>query len=276
MLNKHTKLKVLLTEDDILYTDLSNQAANFQRGTISSLTEDSIIYIGYYKPISNLYIDLKTKSDDGYSLSVEKFVDGSWESVEQLTDETEGLVRSGFVTWKTPDQDSDQESSIIDNSENYWIKITHTNLTGIEINVINLIFADDDDLIREFPGILDSSFLIGERTDHLLTHQAVRNDILNLFAIKGIKKSAIDSEYRSMIQPWDLLDLSQLNTAATYLALSKIFNNVSDSPDDIWRQKADYYYKQYQERINIALLTIDRTDTGLNRLPETDNKRWTK
>jgi hypothetical protein len=98
-------------------------------------------------------------------------------------------------------------------------------------------------------------------TSHILTHAACRNEILQKFRAKDFYKLDSDGNKQN-INAWDLLDIAEVKQGAVYLAMSKIYYNMSDSENDIWAIKAGEYFNKYESMINIAATTIDFNDNG--------------
>ena len=130
------------------------------------------------------------------------------------------------------------------------------------LRALSGLFSDDNELVKEFPKILDSQFLLGQ-TNHLLIHETVRNDIVQHFRKKGIRRITSEGFWKKFSH-WDIMDVDEVKTAATYLALSKIFSNVSNSAkaEDAWTAKSREYKKKYDSAIDIAYMTWDKYSNG--------------
>jgi len=110
------------------------------------------------------------------------------------------------------------------------------------------------------PYINDSNLLMGQTT-HLKMHCAARNQIIQKLFTEGMIK--YDSSYsRTRITGWDILDKNEIKDAAAYLAISLIYFNLSDQPEDNWAVKAAKYDSMYRELIKTIYLTIDKNDDG--------------
>jgi hypothetical protein len=64
------------------------------------------------------------------------------------------------------------------------------------------------------------------------------------------------------INPWDLLDMGEIRQASTFLTLSKIFHNLSDSVEDYYAEKGKYYFNQFQDMFKLLAITVDNNDDG--------------
>jgi hypothetical protein len=110
---------------------------------------------------------------------------------------------------------------------------------------------------------MGTTFLIGGTTDHYLIHETCRNDIVNYFRKKGLRRLGVDG-YRKKFSAFDIMDIDEVKTAATYLALSKIFQNVGNSAnnEDNWIAKSKYYRNASNDAINTAYITWDTASDG--------------
>jgi hypothetical protein len=60
-----------------------------------------------------------------------------------------------------------------------------------------------------------------------------------------------------------MLDIQEVRLASTYLALSKIFENVANADkEDNWRVKANLYSNKFKSAIDLAFITFDRLQNG--------------
>ena len=260
MLNSKDKLTVRhFASIGSTYTDYSYQAFDFQRDTFTlTLATNDYLLVGYYKPINTLYVSMATP--DAYTSTLtNSYYDGSSFATSLAHDDTKGLTRSGFIMWER--NQTDEAITIIDSTELYWYKLALSSAsTAIVFNGIGLLFSDDQDLLLEHPGILNDTFLIGSATDHLTYHISARNEIIQSLKIKGYKNSDGDS-----INLWDLLEVTEVKQASKYLALSNIFFNVSDSPDDVYSIKSKEYKRLYQDCMSLAYLSFDQSNDGLTQ-----------
>jgi hypothetical protein len=184
----------------------------------------------------------------------------TWDAVQSI-DDTKGLTRAGFIQWMLPSEDIDEGT--VNSVKKYWAKITvGTATSAIVLRAISGLFSDDNELLKEFPKILDAQFLLGQ-PNHLLIHETCRNDIVQHFRRRGMRRLKNDC-YWKKFSHWDVMDIDEVKTAATYLALSKIFHNVANSAkqEDNWSSKSSYYKKEYDKAIDNAYLTWDKYSNG--------------
>jgi hypothetical protein len=226
------------------------------------------IYLGYHKPIQSFYVDMTTPNSLSNVFTLEYYNGTTWVALVAI-DSTKKLTRSEFIQFEQP---SAWDNNLVNSIDKYWLRISSSALTGSMVfNFIGLVFATDEDLKLEYPRILNAKFLGGE-TNFLKTHIATRDDIIQDLTNKGVLKLASSGLYENIV-PWDLLSRKEVNKAAIYLALSKIYNNISDSADDIWHQKALYYRSEYNRYFSQINLTIDILDSGV--VSSTNNKTTT-
>lgn len=273
MINPKNKLTVVHF-DGASYTDFSRKAASFGRDSFTiTLETDDYLYIGYEKAVNALYTNLITVNTNTSVYTLEYWNGTSWTEVDSFDDDSEGHTRSAFFQWDRNLEDEEEVIPDVSMPEKIYYRLsTDADTTAMEIQGMNLIFADDDDLKKEFFCILDGEILQGA-TSHILIHEAARDEITQQFRNRGFnKRRAGNLGGREDIIPWDLLEIQEVRNAARYLALHKIFFNMSDSPDDVWNQKSLYYRQQYEGQITVANLTLDDNNDGI----VTDNERSKK
>ena len=235
-----------------------------------TLADDEYIYIGFYKPVKNIYFDLPTPNTNAGSLVIEYSNAAAGWTALTAYDETEGFTRSGLIQWEEIDEDLLGEIEI-DSTTKYWIRIqpSVTN-TATVYNFVGLILSNDDDLLIENPYILETNLLMGE-SNHLKAHVAARKEIIQTFSNQGEKKDSIDANntansYR--INFWDMLDIQEFRQGSIFLALSKIYFNLSDKDEDTWLKKSEKYRGRYYNQINLYFKTLDKNDSGITGSPE--------
>jgi len=269
MIDSNNKLKVL-HDDNSSFSDLSLDSADYIRDNFSlelNSTED-YLYIGYARNFGVCYVELTTPNTTSNSFTVEYFDGTSWTSLD-VTDETKGFTRSGFIQWDK----SLLNSTDVDGNTAFFIRLrpsaTHTTTS---VRGINIVFSDDNAMKREFFEIDNSSLLpIGE-VSHISTHAASRDMIVQQLRNMGYIKED-DNSNLSNLTPWDLHDIHEVREAAKFLALSKIFFNLSDSVDDNWWQKYREYQDKFEESFRLARISLDLDNDGVEDTTETSRKR---
>lgn len=234
-----------------------------------TLDTDDFIYIGYFKPIQQVFLDIPTPNTNSSTTLLEFWNGTAWTTVDDI-DGTLNLTRSGLIQWEPL---TDWTANEVDGDEQFWLRIsTDTLHTAATFNFIGLILADDNDLIIQVPYILDSALLAGE-SSHFKSHIAAREMIMQRLLNRGYVKID-ENDDRQSINAWDLLDITEVRLGATQLALYYIYFNASDDPEDNWIAKANKFKDMYEQHINVARLSIDLDDDGI--LDDFENKARTK
>lgn len=267
MTNKAIKLTVQ-TEISSVFEDQSAIAWDYARDSFTSLlTNTDNIYIGYEKPINAAYVEMSTASTSAGSFTMEYWNGTAWTVLGSSHDDTRAFRRSGFLKWDKP---SDWAAVAVNSIEKYYIRLRPSIdfSAGTAVLGINLVLSDDNDLKREFPSILNNDILPPGGTTHILAHVSARDDIVQKIRNIGYQKKSGDSEFFRPIQVWDLLDVEEVRRASTYLALAKVFFQLSDSTDDIWWKKHLTYTEKFNKMNLLAALSIDSDDDGVEDLSE--------
>ena len=242
-----------------VFSDAKLKLGQAARDTVTITVDvgDSI-YVGYYKKINTVYMDIPTPSTTDTVLSVSYWNGTEW-SAATVFDETLGLTRSGFIQIDKGAYDS-WEQNEIDSTTMYWLKMDVADTTSeMVFNFVGLMFSDDASLEWENPYINDTEMLLGN-PNHLGFHMAARDEIIRNLCSKSYYK--VKDGQKARIVAWDLLDIQQVRQASIFSTLSKIYFNLSDSSDDHWMQKSEKYKQMYEEAIKLAYLTLDTNDDG--------------
>lgn len=264
MINIKDMLTVLHDASGI--EDYSPVAADFTRDEFSfTVLGGEHIYLGLDKPFGASYVCLTTPSTNPRTMSAQFWNGSSWVAVSYLRDETQGLTRSGFLFWDK----SKMQKSAVGGKEKFYVRISLNNdSTEITFRGINLVLADDVSLRSNFPPIIGSDMYPVGESSHILTHVSARDEIL-MELRKRYQKHRPDSEIVwEMINVWDLIDIFELREAACYLALAKIFFNLSDNPEDHWYKKYTHWSNKYQAAFEVAYLSIDKDGDGKDDIEE--------
>ena len=252
---------------DPTYTDYDKILGDEATGSATiTLADSEYLYIGFYKPISEIYFEFTTPNINANTLAAEYYSedDSDWSSLT-ITDETNGFTENGFIHFNRPVDSNDSNDwgeNTVDSKELYWIRlqpsVTHSETV---YKFCGLIFSDDKSLATINPFINDSEMLCGQTT-HLKVHVAARNRIIQKLLTEGKIKYNSDG-LRTRITGWDILDKNEVKEAAAYLALSFIYFNLSDNPVDSWMEKSKYYDRIYLNLIKSSVLSLDVDDDGL-------------
>ena len=273
MLRIKNKLTVL-DDDNGSFSDYSTEAIDYDRDTFSATlnSASSYLYVGFSKPVNILYIELSTTNTNAGTLSAEYYNGTDFISISGFYDESANFNRSGFFQW---DRNQDDEAvTTVDGKELFWYRFRPSVTTSaVTFKGLNLVFSDDNDLKREFFEISD--YLPSGETSHILTHVAARDHIIQVLRNSGSYKQN-SAGTRSDITIFDLHEISQVKLASTYLVMQKIFSSVIDDPDDVFKQKADEYMKNYSMAIKTPFIDIDTDDDGIKDKSEAMRARTTR
>lgn len=276
MIDSRNKL-VVMYDDNSVFSDLSLDASDYIRDNFTlqlSATED-YLYLGYDRNFGACYIESPTPNTNASTLGLEYWDGTAWQTLD-AQDETKGLTRSGFIQWDK----SLLTSTTIDSKTAFFIRIRPSaDQSATVIRGINIVYSDDSRMKREFFEIDNSNLLPVGETSHITTHAAARDMIIQqLRNMNYIKED--DSGTKSSLTPWDLHDIFEIKEAATFLALSKVFFNLSDSVDDNWWQKYREYQDKFEESFRLARISLDLDNDGVEdtdeKLRKSQSWRWSR
>jgi hypothetical protein len=262
MVNKEIKLNVL-HDDNGTFLDYSNQAVDFARDSFSAtfISADDFLYIGYYKPISTIYISMETASTTDTNMTVSYYNGSSFVAVSDFYDETKALQRDGFVQWDR--NQSNEDLTTVNSLEKYWYRVAFgADTSAVIFKGINIVFSDDQDIKKEFFEY--EEFLPTGETTFLLNHVSARDEIIQHIRNSGRYKQNQSSGRNKDINAFDVHKINQLNKASTYLVLSNIFANVLSDPDGLYREKQSYYRNKYTSAMDLFYLDLDTDDDGIS------------
>ncbi len=276
MIDPRDKLFVF-HDDNGSFIDVTNNAHDYGRDAFSLeiVALEDKLYVGFEdKPINAIYLEFGTANTNSSAPTLKYYNGTSFEVVGGFHDDTNNLLRSGYIVWDRHQRDAngklDQEKTTINSQEAYWYEFSFSAdfSVGTTVQGLNIVLADDNDLEYELAEI--DEFRADNRDSFILMHQAVRDDIVQTIRNRGIQKQRTEADRNKQggstlrdITPWDLLDHQQLKQAAKYLALSKIFFNVSDAIDDKWYQKYQDYKRLGDESLNLFIMDIDTQNDGV-------------
>lgn len=248
----------VIHSDGGVETNYSADAQDFKRDPFTAqLTTDDFIYVGYHKVINALYIYLTQENTVTSSLSLEYYSENGWSPL-QVSDDTRAFTRSGFITWSRPDNAA---PLTVGGIEACWVRIaSNDDIDAVGFQAINLIFADDNDVCSEVPALLDPCFYQAGQSSHILHHVAAKNYIMGRLRSLGYIKYSATGEQN--ITEWDVLDIYELRQSATYYAISQIYFNLADTPEDQYWAKYKEYEQKFEESFALGRLRIDIDDDG--------------
>lgn len=266
MIKVNEKLTIL-HDNNSSFADYSNNLASYDRGTASFtyIAAEDKIYVGFEKPISTFYVEFSTANTNDLDLSVSYYNGTSFTAVSGYHDDTNGFQRSGFIRWDR--NQTTEAKTTINSTETYWYQLALSgDSTAMIIKGINIVFSDDQDLKREIFEI-DKYLPSGEST-HILSHAAARDEIIQQLRADGRHKEDIATGRLKDITSFDLLDISQVKMASTYLTLAKIFMAASDEVDDIYMTKSSMFRSLYNKAMMTMYLNVDEDNDGISDYEE--------
>lgn len=265
MINTEVALDVIKTVGTT-DTNITQDVYSFTRDSNQFTAVDSFT-VSRYKPMDALFVFLPTVSTDLANTITLEIMDqnGSVLILENFFDDTKGFTRSGFITW---DPQVDARYNQTRTSQPFQIKLTFANPVTAEVGGINLVFCDKQDLLREFPDLDGLMNIVGGddvyNTTLMRMLEASRDDIEKKIKDGSFKK--LDRSYfftpPKELDRWDLLRVNEIRLASVYWTLAKIFFFLSDSPEDQYQQKFQYYIAKAEGEFESASLSIDTNDDG--------------
>jgi len=249
-------------------SNLSGSLWNYIQDTATvELLSTEYLYISHdTKPVNNFYIEIKTPNEETSVISIEYYDGSAWKYISNINDETNGLTRSGFLTFERVDAEKVEVNSI----EKHWLRLSvDADTSEVEINGINIVFSNDIDLKEELPEYAD--YLPVGETTFIGRHQSAKRDIIQSLRNVGNTKKLEGNFISTDIDEYDILNPLQFRQASKYLVLSKIFFNISDEVDDKYSEKSKSYFELYRKAFDLCLMDIDSNDNG--KLETFENKK---
>jgi hypothetical protein len=244
---------LVLHNDNATFVDYSKDSRDYLRDnySLTFIALEDEFYVGLHKPFNSFYVELQTvasTADLVFEINATSL---------SMDDDTRNLTRSGFMTFDKP---TTWVKETINGIEAYWLKITSTADFTANIQGLNIVFADDNDLRQEVREI-DKQLAAGD-TSFIAYHLAARNEIIQTLRNGGMTKDS--SGVVKHIEKWDILERGEIRQAAKYLALSKIFFDVSRNNDDKSYKRFRDYEAMFGKAFNLYIMHLDKDDDGIN------------
>ena len=267
MFNLDSALKVRFTNNTGNPSiDGTTAMASFSDNRVVTATEATIniIEIKYTKPLNTLFFYLPQPSTNVETFASMTFKGPTGEDIPftDFVDGTQGLTQSGFMTWK-PQRDKYDTFQM---GQEFTITLTYHTGFDIVFGGLNVLFCDKFDLLREYP---DLDNLLGISDERIINTQLIRIMESTMLEIeKKVQNSPFWKEDRQYfftakeLDRWDLLQINQINQAAIFWTLGKIFYFLSDSPGDIYSLKSNDYKTRAESAFESVNLSLDFNDNG--------------
>lgn len=258
MIDSRAALTVLKDTDGV-FTDLTLDAADYLTDPFDfDLGENDTLYIALHKPFSTVFIEMAVPAESDVGLGAEYFDGESWQTLT-LTDETRGLTRSGFLSWDK----TKLEQTVVNDKGGFYVRLSaDSEVSGTAIRGINIVYTGMPQLKQEFWEVDNEQLLPNNESSHIGIIVAARDQLIQQLRNMGYQKNSGNT--KELINPFDLIDIFEVREASTFLTLSKLFFNLSSSPDDHWWQKYNSYKNKFTEMARLAYLSIDKNDDGVD------------
>ena len=265
-------MKRVLFSDNGTLIDFTSAVNNYATGTknFNYTTSQDALYIGSKMPFNHIYFKLGAANNVSATTTVAYWTSGGWQTMVELTDDTNGFTESGFIRFTPSKQAQWQmastsgDGSTVNGLESvviydqYWLKVTFnaTLLSTTYIDWIGNIFSNDDDLISEFPDMANqnvkTSFKPGKldwEEQHVKAAQILAQDLVD----KGIIY-----ETGQILRSEDYREASVMKTAEI------IFRALGDDHTDNRQQAREEYQLRLAKRIH----TIDKNSDAIEQVVE--------
>ena len=263
----------VLHDDGVTIEDISLSVKDFTTNFISlALGDTHYLYVGYYKPFKQFYIELKPFNTVAGDLVFEYWDGTAWVILEAI-DESQNFFKSGFIYFNRPD---DWAANTVSGEENFYIRLqpSASHDAGTILKGLGILLSNDLDLEGIKSNIV-SKLNSGE--SWVGKHEAAKKYIIQKLRNLGNRK-VISSQSNnpvfstaketssilfSDLTEFDLLDPFELREASKFYALSYIYlDELSDEQDDKWERSGKRHLKRADEAVNLFMLKLDTDDDG--------------
>lgn len=247
-------------DDNSVFVDISKECVEYGRDSkvIQLISADDYLYVGLYKPFNQVYVEMKVANTNANTFTAQYYNGSTWNSLSNFYDLSKGFTRSGFLSWS---KSTDWSEVAVNSEELFWIRLKPSadHSVTTELQGLNIVFADDQDLVNEFSSIASQLPNFGVNS-YITFHQSVRDDIVQAIRNSGAFK--YNNELKN-ITKWDFLSQDEIKRASIYHCLSKIFFELSDSIEDKWYQRSKDYNDKGNKALEVYYLSLDKNDDGV-------------
>jgi hypothetical protein len=217
------------------------------------LTAAKAFYVGFNSPITTRYFHFSTLNTASVNLTVKYWDGDSWESPEDVVDQTDAFTKSGFISWTNESDWKLQALTPVTDKELFWIKFTvDGNLdAGTKLQSVLNLFCDDNLVKAYYPELIsDTRYLPGSNTDYIEQYHAAKDLVCLRLKQDGIIKNE-----------GQILDINEVSVAAVHAFVWILLNPIAVSDGD--RERADKAYKDFNHELNKVKLDFDLDESGI-------------
>ena len=263
----------VLHDNGVTIEDISLSAKDFTTNFLSlALANTHHLYVGYYKPFKQFYVELKPFNTVAGDFVFEYWDGTAWVTLEAI-DESQNFFKSGFIYFTRPD---DWAANTVNGEENFYIRLqpSASHDVGTILKGLGILLSNDLDLEGIKANIV-SKLNSGE--SWVGKHEAARKYIIQKLRNLGNRKvissqsnnpvfvtaSETSSILYSDLTEFDLLEPFELREASKFYALSYIYlDELSDEQDDKYERSGKRHLKRADEAVNLFMLKLDTDDDG--------------
>lgn len=259
-----------LYSDNINYTDSMGE---FGKDCPFTLQSTQSLDIGFYKPIRQIYVEVKTANTNSSVISIQKWNGSSWVDIN-IMDKTSGFKQSGFIYF---DEDNLATSTTLNSQTKFWLRLkVSSNTSAMILSGINLVWCGLEDMLIEEPSL--EKFYPNNSGTHIKAMVSATKHVLRMinnsqpgYVYKAginplIPNSDLLIETRNMTQ-WDLYDISEASDFVADFAIAKTYQNRIDrgGTDEVFKEKMQQYLDSGNLKFALfrgTKLTLDMNDDG--------------
>lgn len=255
-------MTVSLITQRVIYetTDISVAVGDYRVGAYAlNYAEPNKIYIAANCPFNNLWMELSTVATGDAGLPIiEVWFNGSWYDVVDIIDQTEGMTKSGRISWSLHIDggwNSEQESKTVGLSSfqiynRYWLRIGWPSPFTAGVAYIGQKFSDDTVLSSIYPDLMQPQILSGFKAaktnwneQHFMASEAIIKDLRK-------RNFAVD---RGQIMDWSVFEDA---------ACHKVAEIVYQAFGTPYREHVAEAKRRYQEEMASRIYAIDVNQNG--------------
>lgn len=217
------------------------------------LTTLSNFYIGFKKPFTTRYFHFSTLNTNVVTVTAEYWNGTTWQAVEDLIDQTNGMTRNGFLSWQNVGDWKEQELTPVDDRELFWIrvKVSDTLDGGTALQSLLNLFCDENLVRAYYPELIDDSrYLPPGRVDFVEQLEAAKN----LVVLRLKQDHLIRDESQ-------IIDINEVALSAVHAFAWVVLNPIA--VDEGEKERRDKAFTDFNYELNKVKLDLDFDDTGI-------------